>query len=364
MTINELKIKRSDITKQIDGLLAVELTDESRSQVTNLENEYEKLSKDIEMLENQAKRAHSVDNTVVTENRTETKSPGAEFRDYLKAGNFTKPFVIERADPIVTSTDSGVINKTVANEVMIAMSPAESFLRNDLGVKIYENLNGNFVVPRMDQFSATFVNEASTATLGDVNLKSLTLAGRRLTAYATITEETLAQTNPAIFQGVIDDLKNSFWQGVKYDTFDQIEVDAATRISDQDAATMTYDVIVGMEASLGGVVPSQNLKLVATPTIKGFAKKTIALGTTAGQSIWEKIEYPKFDSDGANADRVYLGDFGKVVVGLFGSGYEVKILQDVDGAKDGIYTAVISGIVDTGCALPTAFVIADVSAGL
>lgn len=358
--LNDLLVKRGQKFNTYEAL-PEDATAEQRKAILD---EVESLDAQIDEMKRAEKLAGK--NTMERAVEVETNkndSEAAKFRSYLVEGDYSKPFVIKRADPIITTTNTGVINKTVANEVQIAMSPAESFLKNDLGVKIYDGLNGNFVVPRMDQFSAAFVNEASAAGLGDVNLASLTLAGRRLSAYATITDLTLAQTNPAIFQGIIDDLKNSFWQGVKFDLFDQIEADAASQISDQDAATMTYDVILCMEASLGGLVPSQNLKLVTTPSIKGFAKKTIALGTTAGDSIWDSIDWAKFDSDGANADRIYLGDFSRSAVGIFGD-YEVKILQDVENAKKGIYTAVITGLVDTGCALPKAFVIADVSAGL
>ena len=362
MKLSDLINKRAALKADLDKLMAVEMSDEVRSQIVDKEKEFDTNESDIAIAKRIAQKSKTFDNSNTETEENETSA--ASFRNYLMAGNFDKPFILERADPILTSTDTGSINKTVANEVQIAMSPAESFLRNNLKITFYEGLNGNFVVPKMSQFVAGFVNEASTAGLGDVNLSSLTLAGRRLTAYATITDETLKQTNPGIFQGILNDLVNSYWQGVKYDVFDQIDTDAAARKSTLNAVSFNFGHLTSMEASLGGKVPSQNLSFVATPTGKGYTKKTIALGTTAGDSIWEKIEWAKYDSDGANADKMYLGDFSKAVIGTFGSNYEIKVMQDVDGAKKGIYTAVISGLVDTGCVLPEAFVIADVSAKL
>lgn len=357
MKINELIEQRSNITSQIDTLLKGELTEEVRTQIANLEANYEQLGKDIDVAKRQAERSKSVDNPIV-ESRNEGNAPiEVRFMEWYK-GDHSKPFEIkrtERANPILSSTDSAIIEKTVIGKVDVLTSPARAFLQS-LGVKFYKK-NGQLVLPAMAENTAKFVSEAGDASVADMATVSLTLTPRRISAYQPFTYEFMTETNPQIFADYLQNLINGYDLAITNDLFDQIDVDAATQKSTFGGGTLQNSMLVQMEASIGGLNIGAG-SYVTTPSIKAYLKNKIALGTTSGAAIWneDKVNgYPAYGVPSANSAEVYFGDFSRGAV-LETDTLKV-IYDDVTKAINGETIVTIVGGADTGCINPRAFCI-------
>lgn len=305
------------------------------------------------------------DTTIEVEVRTEEKREiSVEFRDWLKSAVENGQKATFRADPIITTTQTGIINKSVANSVDILTSPAEAWLKQ-LGVTFYPGLTGNFVVPSMAENTAKFMLESSTAESANMAHDALTLAARRVTHKQAISRETLAQTNPAIYASILQNLYNGVWNAVTNDVFDQLETDAATQETTTTAAGLAYADIVKMEASIGGLSIG-NAAYVTTPTIKAYLKQKALLGTDNGPA-WALDNtlngYPAYGAPAANANSIYFGDWSKVAVGQWDS-LEIVIDPYTEAAKGNIVLTII-GLFDTGVTNKRAFVWDnDVSAGL
>jgi len=355
-TLKDLKAERSQFITRMEEITGQDMTDKLRSEWDGLNEKVEGLSKDIERLEKQEELNKRMVNSNTVEEKEESKSLGAQFRDFLidavERGGTSK-FSL-RADPILSSTTTAVINKEVNNSVDILVSPGEAFLR-ELGVTFYPGLVGNFVIPAMAEDLATFPGEDASAASADMTPEALTLAARRLTHFQGVTRETLAQTNPAIYNGIVQNLVNGFWKAVANDLFDTLEADAATQIGGFGGGPVVYRDLVNMEASIGGL--SVNTPAyVTTPAVKAYLKQTVE--STYGKNIWmdEEINgYKAYGVPAANTDKIYFGDWSRTAVGSWGN---LEIIVDpYTKAKQGEIVLTIVGLVDTGCFNKRAFAI-------
>ena len=366
MKLNELKIRKNELVEEVEKLSKEEFTDETRSRLDEIESTIDQLNKDIERAEfiQKTKMAKVEVETEEEEKRDEAEiSMGVEFRDFLtdaieKGGKQTFSL---RADPVLASTETTIINKAVANSMDIMVSPGESFLRT-LGVSFYPGLTGNFVVPYMAQDTATFPGEDASAASADMDPESLTLAARRVTHRQKISKETLAQTNPAIYAGIVQNLVNGVWNAVANDVFDTIETDAVSRATTPTAAGLAYGDVVNMEASIGGLDIGRGA-FVTTPAGRGYMKQTVE--TTYGPAIWNDDQvcgYPAYAVPAANAGAIYFGDFSKCCIGQWG-GFEI-IVDPYSDARKGLINLTIVGLVDTGVANTRGLVWGDASMGV
>jgi HK97 family phage major capsid protein len=368
--ISELKIERSakiDAMQSIVDKVMAEnrAKDENESlDWTKLDNEVRGLDTQIEMLKRQEELNKRKAVEAIIEPVTETERSMVEnFMETLKRSAETGSTTTFRADPILTSTNTAIVNKTVANSVDIITSPGEEFLKK-LGVTFYTGLNGNFVVPSMAEDLATFAGENVDASSANMAPEALTLAARRVTHTQAVSRETLAQTNPAIFSGILQNLVNGVWNAVTNDLFDQIEVDASTQEFTATVAGLTYGDIVDMEAEIGGLNIGAGA-YVTTPAAKAYLKQLNA--SAAGiKFAWGDDNtlnsYPAYGVPAANDDTIYFGDFSKTCVGQWGN-YEI-IVDPFTDAKKGLINLTIVGLFDTGVINKRALTFApDVSIG-
>ena len=172
------------------------------------------------------------------------------FRDWLKEAVDSGRSASLRADPIITSTDSAIIEKSVFPGIDILQSPAEAFLRQ-LGVTFFAGLNGQLIVPSMAQSTGKFVTENQDASSASLETASLTLTPRRISHSQAISKETLVQTSPGIYNGIVQNLVNGVWNCVTNDLFDQMLVDCPSTAENTKGGYPTFSQLVGMEASLG-----------------------------------------------------------------------------------------------------------------
>ena len=371
MNIDEMKIKRSEYLQRLEeitGMKSDELTDELRTEFDDLEGKVNVINKDIERAERAEELAAkyiqtssergTVEETV--EEKDQIEEATKALRSYLSTGEapeeyrserggFLVPEYLFRADPLVTTTDSGIIQKQVMAGLLVAKSPAESMLR-DLGVKMYTGLNGNFVIPSMPQVSASFKAETAQADSADASPTSLTLTARRVPVSQKFTKELLAQTNPAIYTGIVQDLQDAIWRAVADDFFTQFEADAIDCSTSLAGSTLAYEDMVNLQAA----VPYElvNPAYVSSTAVAAYLKKTPTLANITGP-VWEG-PILRGNVDGIKAigtnyavgNSVYYGDFSKAAIGQWGT---IELLVNpYTLAKEGEIEVVATGLFDSG----------------
>lgn len=354
--INELKSERAELVTKMEALVnGEEMTEEQRSEWSVFETDINKIDADIKLLERQEEL--NKNKIIPMKENTEKKSVAVEFRDWLTEAVNKGQTTSFRADPVITSTDADLIQKSVLG-IDVMVTPGEEFLR-ELGVTFYTGLTGTLALPSMDEDLATFPGEDASAASANMLPDSVVLAARRVTHTQSITRETLAQTSPQVYASILQALVDGIGKAMVYDVFDQVDADAATQISTM-GATLTYADMVNCEASVGGLGISKGA-YVTSPTGKAFLKKTIELGTTVGPAIWKDNEingYPAFGTAGANANKVYFGDWSKAAVGIWGSGVEI-IVDPYSQAKQGRIALTVVALMDSGVQNKRAFCIKD-----
>ena len=179
-----------------------------------------------------------------------------------------------------------------------------------------------------------------------MNAEALVLAARRISHSQSISKETLAQTNPAIYNGIVQNLYNGIWNAITYDVFDTIGTDAATQKTTFGGTTLDYAKIVQMEASIGGLNIGQGA-YVTTPAVKAFLKKTAGLTNQA--AIWTNDEvngYPAYGVPACNSAEIVFGDFSRSAVGTWG---DIELIVDpYTKAKEGLIVITAVALADTG----------------
>jgi len=363
--INDLKSERNELIEKMENITKLEtLSDEQRSQWDEYDERIKSIDNEIKILERQEELNKIEVKDEEPVKRDEEKPLAEEFRDWLQEaveGRASKKFEF-RADPIITSTQSAIINKTVANKVDILTSPGEAFLKS-IGVQFFTGLTGQFVVPALAEDTAEFVSEAGDASTSDMAHEALTLAPRRVSAFQSITKETLVQTNPAIYSSILQNLVNGIYKAVTYDVFDTLESDAATAVTGSTATGLAYADILQLEASIGGLNIGAGA-YVTTPSVKAYLKG-LDIDDAGIRFAWNGNEmngYSAYGVPAANANSVYFGDFSRMTVGQWG-GIEL-IVDPYTYAKQGRIQITAVAMFDTGCTNVRAFAwLDDVSAG-
>ena len=353
--INDLKVERADVVSQMEVIANGEsLNDEQRASWNQYDEKVRSIDAEIAMLERQ--EILNLNNVKPMEIK-EQKSLGVQFRDFLSGAMNNSGPTSFRVEPMLSTDNTDLNNKTVATPDLLT-APGEAFLRS-LGITFYTGLNGQLVLPRMSQQNAEFIAEGTCDGDASLNFGDVTLAPRRVTAYQTVSREFLAQTNPEIYNTLLQELINGLWGAVAYDVFDTLESDGATRIT-ATGTTATYQDILNLEASIGDWNLS-NMAYVTTPSGKAFFKG-LDVGSDGIKYAWDNSEmngYSAYGVNAANANKVYFGDWSKEVVGQWG-GIEI-IVDPYSYATCGKIRLTVLGLFDTALANPPAFAILDAS---
>jgi hypothetical protein len=356
LKIHELKQERAKVIETMDEIVKNCMVENraknnQEMRIWNMCNEnilrFDEKITELQLEESRNLRSGKV---ISVNNRNESLS---NWLQSVSRGEKVSDYKFElRADPILSTTDSNIINNVVKN-VDIMFSPNEELLKA-LGVNVLYNCNGTISMPSMDQIIVKIANENEDASTADMVTSTNKLNLKRFTAYQTISLETLAQTN-GMGETIMSNLYNSLWNKVVEDYFDQLDVDAATRIKEISGATLTFDDIVMMEASVGQY-DLLNPKYVMSPETKAFCKKTAAL--TNQEAIWKngKVnEYNAYSSTAVNGEKIYFGDFNKSTVAQWDA--ITTIVDPYSDAKKGLVTFTIVGMFDSGVQNKNAFCI-------
>jgi HK97 family phage major capsid protein len=285
------------------------------------------------------------------------KSLGVRFRDFLIDAVENGKTATFRVEPMMSTSNTDILNKTV-QPLDLMTSPGEEFLRS-LGVTIYTGLNGQIVLPNMEQETAGFVAEGVCNGDASMNIADVILAPRRVTNSQSVTREFLAQTNPDIYASLLQNLTVGIWNAVVTDFFTQVIADAGAGQQTVTGTTATYADILNLEASLGCY--SLDPKYVTTPAGRATFK-TLATVTSVAGPAWYDNQlngYPAFATCALPADHTILADWGKTVLGQWG-GIEV-IVDPFTYATCGKIKVTTLGLFDSGVYNPRGIVVLDAS---
>lgn len=360
--INELKSERAELISKMETISNSEtLTDELRAEWTGLDTQIKQIDSDIALAERQEElnKINAKKNMETTEAR-DNQPVAVQFRDWLKgvieSNNPTsKSF---RVNPMLSTSNSNILNKTVEG-VDTLYTPGEAFLRQ-LGVTIWTGLNGQVILPTMGEHTASYITEANCGGDASLNIANNSIAPRRISASQIVTRELLAQTNPDVYQSILNNLTASIWAGVVADAFDVLDADASTQIVTSTATALTYAQMLQLEASLGSYALGSPA-YVTSPTNKASLKGLASVSNVAGPA-WvgnEMNGYPAYAHTASNGDKVYFGDWSKFVVGQWG---DLEIIVDpYTYARYGEIQLTVLGMFDSGTANKAAFAILDPS---
>lgn len=273
-------------------------------------------------------------------------------KDMQRAGIATQPnalyiptSMVMRADPYLSTSNTDVINKKVDNSLSVAKSDAQALLE-ELGVKMYTGLNGEFVAPAMDALDASFANEDSASSSFGVTTSGLKLSARRIGGNQAFTREFLNQSNPEIYNGILQDMSDAIWRAIAADLFDSFGRDAADASLGIEGTAIAYgDVLQLLKAKTGG----RKGKFVAPQDV---ALELMEAETASGVGhIWTVNDtirsYPAYMTEFANSGELYYGNWANAAVGMWGPGIEIIVDPYTSKNKAEIEIA-INALADTG----------------
>ena len=361
--INELKDERTQLVLRYNELMEVEKrSDEQRSEADGLSKQISDIDKDIQLLERQEElNVKAASSTPVEETEERKVDLVKGLREFLMTGKAPEEFRSERGgfllrqdafqyrDNLSTTKGSEFIPTIVDGQIVIAKTPAQTMLES-LGVKMYPGLQGNFVIPSAAQITANSPGEATAVADASINPTGLTLAPVRTGAFQTITKELLAQTNPAIYAGIVQDLVDAVWRQVGAVFFDNLQTDAVDASTAKLGTYPTFANIVSLE----GNVPYDMVSpaYVTTPGVAASLKQTATIASVTGP-VWEGPNaagmvngYKAVATGLANTDTLIFGDFSKAAIGMWG---DVELLVNPYAYDaEGMIKVTASGLFDSG----------------
>ena len=356
--INELKAlktekvqKLSDIVNKASEERRVKTEEETKS-FNALKNEIASIDADVADLE----EVERLNKENATEKRSEVKSESKNiserFREFLvNAVENRGPveFTLEqRADPILQSTQTGLIQKTVGG-IDYLITPGFDFLRG-LGVKFFTGLAGNLTLNDQAQVALTYSSEGQDASTANMAPGSITLAARSISSSQAITKATLAQTSPEVYSNILQVLVESLEAAVTNDLFTQLTTDTAGQVSKMAAANgLVFGDLVNMEASLGDFISVlRNPAYVMPAPVMGFLKQKPK--NTYQQNICENNEingYKSLSHPGVVAKTIWFGDWSRAVLGEFGA--PTIVVDPYTKAASQQIILTVQGLYDSGC---------------
>jgi HK97 family phage major capsid protein len=243
--------------------------------------------------------------------------------------------------------------KTV-QKPMVALHPESLFSK--LGVKVLDKLTNNVGYPVINSQTTMELQETENPQdfIDNLSFDSITLKPRRFFSYVQYDRQIILSNDADVVGAMTEDLEASILEEVERKAFNELYVDGG-------AATITsYSDIVALELEAAGKYISNPVYLVsplAASRLKmlAFNNAPVVLGD---KLITGK---PFVETPLLSGDRVILGDFTKMVVGVWDklSNYT---FNPVSKAKDGLVEIIVNSYFDAGAINPNAFVYAKVTA--
>lgn len=292
-------------------------------------------------------------------NKKENKTMKHEFRDFLAARDFDKPFVMRDftgfTDADLTSTQT---------------TPLVPALAKRMGLKGYRAINGlhsNISIPvETTRVQVGAKDICAPADDSNPEFTNVTLSPNKITGSVLICKQMLANTNSDVEAYIIDALLKEITYQIEAMMLGKVATAAATEINYASINAITWQDILAMEAALGGYMLNST-SFVMSPAARAALKATPKAENTIAGFICEGNEVNGYRVDVSGVvgnDNIYLGDWSELVLATWGVGGGdggIEILVDpFSYARAGSILVVASALVDAAVVQPDAFAIGKV----
>ena len=351
----------------------MELTEETRDAFDAAELELSNLDEDIKRLEKQEERNAAIASTTIISNHTKDTDEvnyhralneyfvkGVRSSEFMGNEGLILPKSLVRAEPVLTTTDTGIINKIVDPTVDVKKSYGMTFLQDTLGVRTIEGVQGNLVLPSMaESIAYNSLENVDTSTANQAP-SSITLAAQRVDYFQGYTREFLAQTST--YNSLVQDLVDGI--GVKHvsNFFDAVDADIIDSSIAQAGGSLAYADLLNLEAAIADNFG--NAQFVTTPAVKAYLRNLNA-GSANIKFAWsddgQVIGYPAHSASACNTGKLIFGDFSKATMATFGTGMMEIVIDPYTSKKNGVIEVYAVELADYGVANPRHFATMDAS---
>jgi len=334
--INELESKLRAVIKEMDTLNQnVQMTDEQVK-------EWDAKKNDVSAIEAELKRAQDQEeinkklagmalrNEEDGEKKDIAKSFYRAVNEYVNTngrsiskefmgneGGLFIPKEILRADPILSTTNTSLVNVGIENSLSVVTGDDFTLLQS-LGVQFLPGLTGKHELPYMAQLSTSKPAEntdASTANAAPLNVE---LAPQAYSSFQTWTKQALLTMPSAIYTGIIGDMQKANERQVVADLFNEVFLTDVSIAA--TAAGLTYGDMIrltNIDYNIGNAsfVTDNNIRVYLEQkpvNSSGIALAWNALNNTVGGRR-------AIASSAMKSKRAVYGNFGFAAVGEWGT---------------------------------------------
>lgn len=284
----------------------------------------------------------------------EDKKMKNEFRDFLSARNFDKPFIMRDftgfADTALVGTET---------------TPLVAALDKRLGVKGYRALNGlrsNISIPvQRTRLTVDEVGICADSTDSNPQFEAVELTPHKITGSVLICKEMLANTNSDVEAFIIDSLLKEITYKTQALMLSKVAEGAGREINYSAITAITWSDILAMEAAIDGYLVD-NTAFVMSPSARAALKATPKAENTIAGFICQGNQvngYAVNVSGVVDNDNIYYGDWNQLVLATWGQGIQI-LVDPYSEARSGNIVIVASALVDSAVVQKNAFALGRV----
>lgn len=287
-----------------------------------------------------------------------------EFRDYITAGNFDKPFNFRTFEGFGGLTGQG-------GESLIGTQtlPLVQILEKRMGVKGYRVLSGltsNISIPVQTTRNTAYItdNLRDAVTESNPAFTPVVLTPHKIGGACEIGKELLTQVNDDIISFVIDSLLKEISYSIQSLMLDKVVAANPTQINYSSLASIDWNDVLAFEKAVAGYnLDPATLSYVMSPAARA-ALKGVPLVANYPKFLCENNEINGYRCDVSGCvgnDNIYFGDWSKLILALFDRGQGMSVIIDpFTKAKQGNIIVVASVCVDAAVEQAGAFAIGKV----
>ena len=329
----DIMYQRDAVIKKMEALTVSEfMSDKDVFKFTEFEDEIKALDmklRKVELTEKQNMK-DSVD-SVVYGNERDVEGDFSNWMNQIASGNSPDKFHLSSEDmglqfaiPFLSTTQTALNPKNVG-PMDFGTSEPLAFMQ-ELGINFIPIESGSLTLPYEVGHTSGDFNEDVSASKRDFSPNYIELSPRRVQTSSKFTLESMAKMQSTSHVVFLNILKDAIWRKVLKNIFENLNSDAPERKTTVESGSgLSYGDFLNMEASLGSI--SQNNKFVLGSRVNTYVKSKSRLGSEDPAMLDENGigEISTFATADVSTDVVYLGDWSKMAVGIWGNGIDLVV---------------------------------------
>jgi hypothetical protein len=334
--INELESKLRAVIKEMDTLNQnVQMTDEQVKEWDAKKNEVSAIEAELKRAQDQEEinkklAGMALRNEEDGEKKDIAKSFYRAVNEYVNTngrsiskefmgneGGLFIPKEILRADPILSTTNTSLVNVGIENSLSVVTGDDFTLLQS-LGVQFLPGLTGKHELPYMAQLSTSKPAENTDASTASATPLNVELAPQAYSSFQTWSKQALLTMPSAIYTGIIGDMQKANERQVVADLFNEVFLTDVSIAA--TAAGLTYGDMIrltNIDYNIGNAsfVTDNNIRVYLEQkpvNSSGIALAWNALNNTVGGRR-------AIASSAMKSKRAVYGNFGFAAVGEWGT---------------------------------------------